>query len=237
MGGGLLSAAALLLTYSAIAQPAAAPYLAPAAYADIQLSPPPPLGSPEAAAERQAWLRSVDQADTDRWRRAAADDAAFTGPSPALLFADALGFSRDAQAAPALNALLRRSLLDVEAAAAPLKRRFARPRPFEGDIRARLCIIVPPERRTGTATAYPSSSAALGVVWAGALAIVAPARRAELEARGHQIGELRLTCRVHYASDVTAGRQLGAAVLQRLVNDRAFRQDLARARAELAPPP
>ena len=209
-------------------------YLPPEAAAGFDLSPPPAPGSPEALAERRAWEAAAAGADVRDWRQAALDDAAFTAPSPALLFACALGRQTDAARAPITTALLRRTLVDVEAAAAPLKRRFARPRPYEGDDAARLCITVPPERRRGTATAYPSSSAALGVVWAEALSLLAPERADALRRRGERLGDLRLVCRVHYASDVTAGRTLGHMVTDQLRANAAFQADAARARAELA---
>lgn len=209
-------------------------YLPAEAWADTAFAPPPSPGSPAERADRALWRETAALTDDADWRQAAVDDAAFGGRSPALMFACALGASLDDAAAPRLNALLRRTLIDVEAAAAPLKRRFARPRPYEGDAAARVCVSIPPQRRRGTATSYPSSSSTAGVVWADALRLVAPDREAAVRARGRQMGELRLACRLHYASDVEAGWRLGDHVSRRLAQTPAYLDDARRAAAEVA---
>ena len=52
--------------------------------------------------------------------------------------------------------------------------------------------------------------------------------------RAGSFGQSRVVCRVHFASDVEAGRLFGSAVLARLHANRAFLADMKRARTELA---
>jgi acid phosphatase (class A) len=66
------------------------------------------------------------------------------------------------------------------------------------------------------------------------LAEVAPARAPQILERSADYAQSRLICGVHFPSDVEAGRALAVAVVQRLQTSRAFRHDLACARAEFA---
>jgi acid phosphatase (class A) len=80
---------------------------------------------------------------------------------------------------------------------------------------------------------YPSGHASLGYVWGEVLAEVAPQQAAALRARAWQFMESRAVCRVHWQSDVDAGRSVGAAVLPVLHRDAEFLADLAAARTEV----
>jgi acid phosphatase (class A) len=81
---------------------------------------------------------------------------------------------------------------------------------------------------------YPSGHAATGWAWALVLAELEPERADALLKRGMSFGESRIVCRVHFASDVEAGRLVGAAVVARLHRNPAFLADLKQARVELA---
>ncbi len=224
-----------LLASEAAAQERVAGYLPEGVLAEaVLIPPPPPAGSAEAAADEALWRASEAGADGAAWRRAAADDAAMSGPAPALLFACALGARLDATAAPALNQMLRRVAVDAGNAAERLKAVFRRPRPFANQPTARLCVAVPPERRPTASPTYPSGSATLGTAWSLVLAEVAPERAGAILARGREIGEGRLACRMHYLSDVVAGRDVAAAVVARLHGEAAFRADVEAARARHA---
>ena len=81
---------------------------------------------------------------------------------------------------------------------------------------------------------YPSGHTTLGWMWALILAEIAPERINAILSRGLAFGESRVVCNVHWESDVTAGRILGAGVVARLHADAAFRKDLEAAKAEFA---
>ena len=51
---------------------------------------------------------------------------------------------------------------------------------------------------------------------------------------GKQIGESRIICGVHYASDIEAGRTLASAMVARLHGDPQFQADMKKARSEIA---
>jgi acid phosphatase (class A) len=54
---------------------------------------------------------------------------------------------------------------------------------------------------------------------------------------GDELGANRLVCRVHWASDIAAGRRLADALFPKLEASPAWRADLAAARTELARAP
>lgn len=235
----LILAATLVIAFAlpAAAQAPERPsgYLAAGAFDESALVPPPPArGSPAEQADLAGWRAAESGADGPAWRRAAADNAAIGGPAPALMFDCALNVRLDLAAAPAVNRLLLRAAVDAEGAAERLKVRHRRPRPYADNATARLCVDVPAARRATSSPTYPSGSATLGTAWSLILAELVPDRAAPVLARGREIGEGRLACRVHYASDVAAGRELAAAMVARLHAEPAFRADLEAARAELA---
>ena len=81
---------------------------------------------------------------------------------------------------------------------------------------------------------YPSGPSTLGWAWSLVLAELAPDRADQILRRGLAYGESRAICGVHYASDVEAGRIVGAALFAALKADPAFQTDFETARRELA---
>ncbi len=81
---------------------------------------------------------------------------------------------------------------------------------------------------------YPSGHNAIGWAWALILAEIAPQQSNAILARGLAYGQSRLVCNVHWQSDATQGRIMGAATVARLQADPTFRADLAAAKAEVA---
>jgi acid phosphatase (class A) len=92
---------------------------------------------------------------------------------------------------------------------------------------------------TGGALSYawPSGHAAVGRLTALTLSAAEPGREAALMQWGDALGANRLACRVHWVSDVVAGRRLADAMYAKLATIPAFQADLAAARAELARAP
>ncbi|MBV6799424.1 MULTISPECIES: acid phosphatase [Xanthomonas] len=197
----------------------------------VQLVPPPPqegsaaLANDEAVAKAMLALRG-----TPRWELAA-QDAVLSFPAAATHFSCALGIQIDQTSTPHLIRLLERSMRDASTATSAAKARYQRPRPF---MRNAQPMCTPADdaalRKNGS---YPSGHTAIGWTWGLILSEIAPAHRDALLARGRAFGDSRLVCNVHWQSDVTQGRVVGAATVAALHANPAFEKDLAAARREI----
>lgn len=239
----LILAAALFVAIPAAAQPAMMPAAPPAlpGYVDdrpdlalLRLLPPPPeAGSAEERAERYLYRQSRRGIGSPQWR-AAIEQLSVTGPGFVKAMSCALGAELSPQATPATYTILRRAGADLARAVNAAKDYYKRPRPFAGD-RGKACD--PDAAADGGKAlgyAYPSGHAAVGWLWSLLLSDARPPRSAELLKFGKTTGDLRMVCRVHWASDVTGGRLLATALYQRIADSPAFKADLAKARTELS---
>jgi acid phosphatase (class A) len=163
-----------------------------------QFAPPPANDSPQMRAEIDELL-AIQAARTEAEREAARADRKkdirqFYGP---------LGV--DAAAAGSLAPL--RTFMDgvegdVSIYVRAAKHRFARARPYVVEPRLKPCIGDVADNQS-----YPSGHSAYGYSVALVLADMVPERRTELLARAEEFAHHRMTCGVHYASDIAAGRK------------------------------
>jgi acid phosphatase (class A) len=230
-----LSLAALWL---AAASPvvAAAPvegYLAPSDRPDSAalLPPPPSPGSPELAADETAYREFMSLAATPRWLLAR-QDGNLQFPAAVDAFACALGITLSQQQMPRLYLLLQRTVVDASQSTAAAKQKYQRMRPFEV-VDDEICAPADEALLRGSAS-YPSGHASVGYLWGEVLAAVAPAREAAVRERGLQFGISRAVCRLHWRSDIDAGRKVGAAVMLAVRDKPEFLADLEVARGEMA---
>lgn len=193
------------------------------------LPPPPEAGSLRQQADVETYRATRALQGSDRWRQAASDNEIET-PSAPRVFNEALGVAFDPAKMPSLTLLLGRMLGDLETIQTPAKQGYFRPRPFVAEPAA-TCF--PPEPWLGRSGSYPSGHAAMGWAWALILSELAPDRADAILARGLAYGESRVICGVHYASDVEAGRLVGAAMVARLKADPTFQRDFIEARREI----
>ena len=91
--------------------------------------------------------------------------------------------------------------------------------------------------KLGWADAYPSGHSANGYSTALLLAEIYDGRRAQLLARGARYGDNRVVCGVHHPSDVERGRAIARAMFAKLLDNQAFKDDLACAREEASKTP
>jgi acid phosphatase (class A) len=207
-------------------------YLLPEERPDsIALIPPPPApGTPEFAADEAVYRRLSALQDTVRWQLAASD-ANLKFPHAANVFACAIGIEVTEATTPRLYALLRRTVIDAGQSTYKAKEKYNRGRPFEvtGDP---ICVPADEQLLRNNAS-YPSGHASLGYVWGEVFAELLPEDAAAVRTRAYQFGQSRVVCRVHYQSDVDAGRAVGQAVIERLHQDPEFIADMAAAKVEM----
>ena len=88
--------------------------------------------------------------------------------------------------------------------------------------------------RLGTDRSYPSGHASTGTAWALILTELAPDRAIPVLKRGQAFAESRVICNMHWQSDTTQGRFMGAYSYSRLQANPEFQADMREARRELA---
>lgn len=246
----LLLPALLLLAVPLAAQPGpqpmitvpAAPRVAalPAGYVDtvspltlLRLLPPPPVaGSSEDKADRFLYRESRKGILGPDWRRAQGQlnigSADFV-----KAVSCALGAELTPQTAPATALLLRRAGTDLAKVVFAAKDHYKRPRPFTTDGGKACDPDAAKDGGKALGFAYPSGHAAVGWLWGLILSDMRPERSAALLTFGKSTGDLRIACRVHWASDVTGGRLLATALYQQIADTADYKADLLKAKAEL----
>ena len=195
------------------------------------LPPPPAAGSAAFAADKAAFQAAVASTDPARWEQASRD-AILTFPDSVKSFGAVLGIDISSSATPHLAMLLQRSLADAGLSTSKAKHHYERTRPFVAE-NSPTCSPWDEAalRKDGS---YPSGHSAIGWALALVLVEVAPEKTDALLQRGFEFGQSRVVCRVHWQSDVEAGRVMGAAVFARLQSEPVFQAQVARARAEIA---
>lgn len=189
------------------------------------LSGPPAAGSPGQAADdaiaRGPWT-------PERLAQAKLDDAF----DPWLSFDEVIGPDFTAASYPATKAVFDQLLAVAGPAIGATKAKWQRPRPFITNPRHPTCIT--PSDGLRASGAYPSGHSALGWAWGLTLAEIAPAKADALLHRGYEYGQSRVVCGLHWQTDVSDGRSLGAAAVARMHGDPGTRALIEAARAEMA---
>ncbi len=198
----------------------------------LALVPPPPApGSAAQALDDEIARGNQALRGTPRYRQAAID-ANLKFPQAAGIFSCALDAPISQEQTPRLYLLLRRTLADAGLSTYGVKDKFARARPFV--VNQQPSCTPAEEAMLSKDGSYPSGHNAIGWAWALILAEIAPQRSNVILARGLAYGQSRLVCNVHWQSDATQGRIMGAATVARLHADPTFLADLAAAKAEVA---
>jgi acid phosphatase (class A) len=196
------------------------------------LPPPPEAGSHEDKADRFLYREGRRGIGGPAWQRAIGQ-LSITSPAYMKAVSCALGATLSPQTTPATMTLLRRAGMDLAKAVFAAKDYYKRPRPFSTD-GGKACD--PDHAVDGgkpLGFAYPSGHAAVGWLWGLILSDARPSRSAEVLKFGKDTGDLRVACRVHWASDVTGGRLMATALYQRIEDSADYKADLRAARAEL----
>jgi acid phosphatase (class A) len=201
--------------------------------------PPPPSGA-DAATDEAVSRAALPLRDTARWKLAARD-ADVNFPGAAGTYSCALGAPITQKDTPYTYQILRRAASDAGYAGDSAKELYKRNRPF---VVNKQPACTPEETdRLGADRSYPSGHASTGTVWALILAELAPDRAVPLLKRGQAFAESRVVCNMHWQSDATQGRFVGAYSYARMQASPEFQADMRAARAELVavrarnPPP
>ncbi len=237
VGVALCLALALPLPVTAKPPAPAQAYLATLDYRTV-IGPPPAAGSAAEAADRRAFAATAAAIGSRRFAYAATQVV----PSSSQVMQQlscAIGHQISPTTTPLTFNLIRRIRIDIDRPLNAAKSHYARQRPYVDAQDPRTCdprstvrimARTPPKPNYS----YPSGHAAIGALFGAVFAAAAPGRAAAVRAWGSDFGDNRLVCRVHWLSDVAAGRQLADAVYARLNADTAFNRDMAAVRAELA---
>jgi acid phosphatase (class A) len=207
----------LVLFVSLLSLSASAAYL-PQGKVDVTkvLSGPPAAESAQAkadAAEIEAWQKKRTEAECARALRAEhiVLDSTFGAPDGPLSAADI----------KTLDPFLK----DVHAEAAPIvsegKRHWQRLRPFAALKDVQNCSE---KGAVNPSYSYPSGHATLSRLYARVLGAVRPDQAKAFLARADQIAQDRVIAGVHFPSDIEAGKKLGDAIFDALMESDSFRK-------------
>jgi acid phosphatase (class A) len=198
---------------------------------DALLPPPPEPGSTAHQLDEELNRQMLELRDTPRWDLAG-EDAKIRFPEVVNGFACALGIPINEQDTPSVYILFRRLAVDIGMTVRTVKKHYHRQRPFL--INEQPTCAPSAEKYMKKDGSYPSGHTAAGWAWGLMLTEIAPDRTDSVLARGWAYGHSRAVCNVHWHSDVTQGRLVGAAVIARLHSNDEFRADIERARGEIA---
>lgn len=190
--------------------------------------PPPGPGSPAFAADLAAYREA--ERGTPAWRQAI-DQLDPSSAAARRHVSCALGVTLDPATTPVTLRLLQRTLVDGDRAAGKAKQLYKRARPYAAAASAVTCDHS--AKGAGSSPSYPSGYASAGWLWGLLLSRIVPERTNELLAFGAAVGDNRVACRVHYPSDVAAGRMVGSAVFAAELGNVDFMADMEAAKAEI----
>ncbi len=109
---------------------------------------------------------------------------------------------------------------------APLKKSFARPRPFVREPKITICVPLV------TGFSYPSGHATLGRLSARVFALVFPGRADSLRIRGDEVGSDRVLGGVHSVTDIRAGQNLADLLFDALTRSPEFNRRMSEIRTQ-----
>ena len=210
-------------------------YLDPKALPNsLALLPAPPAAGSAAQAADDAAFKEALTASPERFAQAAAD-ADLRWPQAIAGFETILGRSVSGPQTPHTAMLIRRAMADAGLSTYAAKTHYKRTRPFVAN---GTSTCTPADEATlKTDGSYPSGHAAIGWMLGMLFTDLAPEKADALLKRGFDHAQSRVICRVHWQSDVAAGRLIASAVYARLQSDPVFQAQRDRARAELASAP
>ncbi|WP_438383266.1 phosphatase PAP2 family protein [Asaia sp. BMEF1] len=195
----------------------------------LALAAPPAAHSAAQAEDDRIFRETRRLVGTPRWTLATSD--ADLHPAAFLShYSCAVGFTLDLAKAPHLARIMTIIAKAETPRTSEEKHYWKRARPFIGND-APICVARSPE--LSKSPSYPSGHTIAGYSTALVLSALMPERAAPILQRGRVIGESRIICGVHWASDVAAGYQAAGAFAVALLEDPSLRALMPQARQEL----
>ncbi len=199
-----------------------------AAVVDVSriVPPPPEAGSAQALAEIAELKQIVAARTSAELAEAVHDDTDESGDT----FAPAVGPAFDLEKLPATKKMLQDITATEDTVSKGAKKFFHRPRPW---------IVIPdwktcsPHKDGPALNSYPSGHATLTYAMGVVLSSLMPDKSQSILASSARFAESRMTCGVHFRSDLAAGQALGTVLGLDLLNSPAFQADYAAAADEL----
>ena len=199
------------------------------------LPAPPNIAGPEQTPEFEHDLAifhaSKNEKGSARWDQAIhdAEDKARIEE----LFLESFGLRIDRGTTPATYELLQMVTAHMARTINPVKNHYGRIRPFAYFRTSGETCVPHDESWLVHNGSYPSGHASRGWGWALVLAEISPERQGAILRRGHELGQARVVCGVHWQSDVDAARLAAGVVVVQLHNEQQFLRLLARAKEEV----
>jgi acid phosphatase (class A) len=227
-----------LLALPALARDNPVGYLPPTQVKALlrQIPEPPAPGSAADKLDRQRYAQARNDIDSAAWQRAIGQISTNSSIYRKQM-ACAIGATVGTKSTPLVAAVLARAAVDARTVIGLAKDYFQRDRPFTTDGGRACDPQSAKDKGVRLGYSYPSGHATTGLLWGMILADMRPERRAPALAFGRETGDLRVTCRVHWQSDILAGQQMAGTLYKLISAQPTYRADVAKARAELAAAP
>jgi acid phosphatase (class A) len=181
------------------------------------------------AAQAALDLAELHDIESRRTPEQAARAKADSDDETIFLFRDVIGEGFSAARLPLTAKLSEHVGHDESANTDPLKKAYARKRPYNADK-----TLKPVCKTKVKDDSYPSGHATAGYLEALTLIDLMPEKRDAVLARASEYANNRLVCGVHYRADIDAGKLLAYAVHALMRENPQYQAELAAARTELA---
>lgn len=216
--------ARLLLFVCSLSLLAASEFIAPDAFAPLQIVPPPPAAG---SIEQEADEVGVLLAELNRTPEQVALAKRWEKYDVFKLVQPVLGEWADEKTLPQLAAFIKKSAAETKPFTDSVKKADSRPRPFVVNP-ALHPVLDKPE-----SPAYPSGHAVGAALHAALLAAILPEHAADFLHQAELARLSRVYAGVHFATDIVAGRRLGEAIAREMLKSPATQQAIREVRAEI----
>lgn len=188
----------------------------------LLLSPPPEHNSSFFELDLEHARKALESKDEARFLQAAID-ADLSFPFAVKSFESIIGMQISESKTPKLYVLMRRVMTDAGLSTYAAKNYYKRERPFM--VNNQKTCTPDQENILYKVGSFPSGHAAVGWAWSLVLIKLFPEKEKEILKRGHDFGESRIVCNVHWYSDVKMGRTMGQATVECLWGNSDFLAD------------